>query len=178
MALCLKQKLESANRFMSLIYIIHGFRVFFHAHFSSIMYTVQRLILELCRPLSKQFHATHHSFDDTAINAHLVSFTQKVVLTILRQPPVWRSRSQHRQPGLLHLLVVHDLCWSWASGRSPQHHWSWATWKACVAVFFFLNWYNSCQTQAMVFKPLPFGKWNSYTTMRLAHRELDPKIGI
>ena len=79
MALCLKQKLEAANRFMSLIYIIHGFRVFFHAHFSSIMYTVQRLILELCRPLSKQFHATHHSFDDTALNAHLVSLTQKIV---------------------------------------------------------------------------------------------------
>ena len=80
MALCLKQKLEAANRFMSLIYIIHGFRAFFHAHFSSIMYTVQRLILELCRPLSKQFHATHHSFDDTAINAHLVSWHKKLSL--------------------------------------------------------------------------------------------------
>ena len=80
MALCLKQKIESANRFMSLIYIIHGLRAFFHAHFSSIMYTVQRLILELCRPLSKQFHATHHSFDDTAINAHLVSWHEKLSL--------------------------------------------------------------------------------------------------
>ena len=43
---------------------------------------VQHIILELCRPLSKQFHAPHHAFDDTAFNAHLVRLTQKVILTI------------------------------------------------------------------------------------------------
>ena len=81
---------------------------------------VQHFVLELCRSLSKQFHASHHAFDDTALNAHLVRFyTKSRLFILLHQPSVWRSRSQHRQPGLLHLLVVHDLCWSWASGGPP-----------------------------------------------------------
>ena len=86
MALCLKQKLEAASRFIPqrqstcLNYVIHGFGALSHTHLNSIMCAVQRFILELCRPLSKQFHATHHSFDDTAINAHLVSWHKKLSL--------------------------------------------------------------------------------------------------
>ena len=89
MALCLKQKLEAASRFIPqrqsicLNYVIHGFGALSHTHLNSIMCAVQRFILELCRPPSKQFHASHHYFDDAALNAHLVSLTQKTVLILV-----------------------------------------------------------------------------------------------
>ena len=85
MALCLKQKLESANRFIPqrqstcLNYYPWIWGIFPH---TLKFHYVQHIILELCRPLSKQFHAPHHAFDDTAFNAHLVRLTQKVILTI------------------------------------------------------------------------------------------------
>ena len=68
---------------------------------------VQHFVLELCRSLSKQFHASHHSFDDTALNADLVSWHKK--LSLYLSSPVFSST----------LTFATSLTWtSQSTGRS------------------------------------------------------------